>query len=83
MDASKQTEATIFRVILGPFWRHDEIWEHLLIAFDGDGDCLMLLFSAHALRAQETKEKVTVDDVDRTFWSGCRKVTTPHSIIRW
>ena len=29
--------------------------------------CLTLLFSAHALWAQETKEKVTVDDVDRTF----------------
>jgi poly(3-hydroxybutyrate) depolymerase len=28
---------------------------------------LMLLFSAFALRAQETKEKVTVDDVDRNF----------------
>jgi polyhydroxybutyrate depolymerase len=29
--------------------------------------CLTLLFSAHALWAQETKEKVTVDDVDRNF----------------
>jgi poly(3-hydroxybutyrate) depolymerase len=29
--------------------------------------CLILLFSAHALPAQETKEKVTVDDADRNF----------------
>jgi polyhydroxybutyrate depolymerase len=29
--------------------------------------CLMVLFAAQLLRAQETKEKVTVDDVDRTF----------------
>ena len=29
--------------------------------------CLMLLFSSIALWAQETKEKVTVDDVDRNF----------------
>jgi hypothetical protein len=29
--------------------------------------CLALLFAASALWAQETKEKVTVDDVDRNF----------------
>ena len=29
--------------------------------------CLTLLFSAHGLWAQETKEKVTVDDADRNF----------------
>jgi polyhydroxybutyrate depolymerase len=29
--------------------------------------CLVTLFAAQMLRAQETKEKVTVDDVDRTF----------------
>jgi poly(3-hydroxybutyrate) depolymerase len=29
--------------------------------------CLALLLAAQSLRAQETKEKVTVDDVDRTF----------------
>src|SRR5579864_1688958 len=29
--------------------------------------CLLLLFSAPALCGQETKEKITVDDVDRNF----------------
>src|ERR1035438_1185165 len=29
--------------------------------------CFALLFAAQALRAQETKERVTVDDVDRNF----------------
>jgi poly(3-hydroxybutyrate) depolymerase len=29
--------------------------------------CLAVLFAGQALKAQETKEKVTVDDVDRTF----------------
>jgi polyhydroxybutyrate depolymerase len=29
--------------------------------------CLAVLLAAQSLRAQETKEKVTVDDVDRTF----------------
>lgn len=30
-------------------------------------DCLAILLGAQLLRAQETKEKVTVDDVDRSF----------------
>src|ERR1700757_5450789 len=29
--------------------------------------CIVLLFVAHAVWAQETKEKVSVDDVERTF----------------
>ena len=29
--------------------------------------CIAMLLAAQSIRAQETKEKVTVDDVDRTF----------------
>jgi len=31
------------------------------------GVCLATLFIASSARAQETKEKVTIDDVDRTY----------------
>ena len=66
-DASKQVKSAAWDSG-SLFWRQDEIWNvrTVLRSLVAAG-CLALLFAAPALRAQETKEKVTVDDVDRNF----------------
>ena len=44
--------------------------------------CLALLFMIPTLRAQETQEKVTVDDVDRSFMVRLPKGYDPNNTIR-
>jgi len=66
VDASKQGKRAAC-ICGSSLWRQDEIRKVALDAVYGGATCLAVLFFAQALWSQETKEKVTVDDVDRNF----------------